>query len=374
MLKVPNLENKHRTKIAKAIITYIHDNDPERKLSREEFIQLAQYIVEIFPTEVSETYYVPFRNRHLPKGKLYDAYNNNRTRLRAAGVISKREKLDTEEKVVENSSVDDNEAFQDFQESDLDILQSPRIESWDEVVMAWKKSHQYRQNELQNEQINALEYVDKYAVLQNEKCDELFEIDFKLMYPKAKSINEWRNYYYKVMDKTKHMRDNWIRDIFKNIEDAENCNEEDSKLAFALMLVPYIIPNPRYRRKQEIQECFITYSQSDPFAEDDQCEQQQQHTVKRLKIENEPKIYFVGNNCKPISHAYIDMPGLRMKFDKPLKAVEVCFKCFMAMKIRYPKSCFYVWVLIQQLIFGVKTKHDSILPNVTTLINDLSNE
>lgn len=65
---------------------------------RAEFMQLAECISEIFPTELKETYYVPFRNGHLPKGKLYDAYNNNRTRLRDAGVIRRRAKWETEQK------------------------------------------------------------------------------------------------------------------------------------------------------------------------------------------------------------------------------------------------------------------------------------
>lgn len=164
----------------------------------------------------------------------------------------------------------------------------------------------------------------------------------------------------------------------------------------ALLLAPYVLPNPRFRRKTEIQKTFICYCsvfqhpqvnlfldyfhssfvfplQIDPFAEDDDEEYHQ--TVKRLKIESEPRIYFIGNKeHDKINHAYVDMLGLRLKFDNPLKAFEVCFHCFMAMNIPYPKTCKHVWIFLQQLIFNVVTKNDGILPIITTLINDLNSK
>lgn len=60
-------------------------------------MQLSQLIVEIFPYEVKETYYIAFRKGHIAKGKLYDAYNNYRARLSAAGIIHRRTKT-TEKK------------------------------------------------------------------------------------------------------------------------------------------------------------------------------------------------------------------------------------------------------------------------------------
>ncbi|XP_075159108.1 uncharacterized protein LOC142232255 [Haematobia irritans] len=369
ILKIPKIENKHRTKIAKAIITYIQETDPERKITREEFIQLTKYIVEIFPSELRETYYVPFAKGQLPKGKLYDAYNNNRTRLRAAGVIRRRAKADPDDSSMDNSTLYDGDSGQfTFDESEIEILKYPENSSWDVVETTWTKSHRYRQNELHNAKMNILDYIDKYKVLQNEKCHELIGIDYKMLYPNATDIYNWRNYYYKVMDKTKNMKDSWIKDMFKNIEEADCNDEEDTKLAIALMLVPYIVPNARSRRKQEVQEEFIQHVPTDPFGDEDEC----QPAVKRLKIENDPKIYFIAGKDKIISHAYADIGGLRMKFQNPLKAVEVCFQCFMTMNLKYPRPCFYVWIFIQQLIFNVK--HDAILPNITTLINDLNNE
>ncbi|XP_075159113.1 uncharacterized protein LOC142232258 isoform X2 [Haematobia irritans] len=369
-LNLPKLENKHRTIIAKSIIARILEPYPERRLGRDDFIQLAKYIVELFPTEIRETYYVPCIKGHLQKGKLYDAYNNRRSRLRAAGLIKRGFRARTEDNSMDNSTASEGDNVEEFDIKELEILKSSKVEAWHEVLTMWEKSFHYRQKQLQDENMQPMEYIAKYNVLLNEKCHELFELDFKMLYPNINDIYQWRNYYQKVINRTKDIRGDWIKDIHQYIDDA--CNDEESKMSFALMLIPYLLPN-RKLRKQEIQQCFATYSNTDPFDDDDD---DHQPNVKRIKLENEndAKIYFIGNTKGSISHAYVEIAGLRMKFESPMKAVEVCFQCFMTMNIRYPKTCSYIWIFIQKLIFNVDTKHDLILPKITTLINDLNNE
>lgn len=46
--------------------------------------------MEIFPQEIPHTYYKPYCNGKLSTGKLYDAYNNYRTELSAAGIIKRK--------------------------------------------------------------------------------------------------------------------------------------------------------------------------------------------------------------------------------------------------------------------------------------------
>lgn len=46
--------------------------------------------MEIFPSELRETYYVPYKKGHLAMGKLIDAYHNSRTQLRAAGLLPQK--------------------------------------------------------------------------------------------------------------------------------------------------------------------------------------------------------------------------------------------------------------------------------------------
>lgn len=162
------------------------------------------------------------------------------------------------------------------------------------------------------------------------------------------------------------------------------------------MLVPYILPNPRKVRKCDVQESFISHSlvmkcitskfchqkfsklvclffQRDPFV-DENDDGEYQQTVKRSNVETEPKLHFIGNSSKMVTHAYVLLPGLRLRYENPLKAFEVCFHCFMSMNIPYPKTCSYVWMFIQQIIFNVTTKNDILLPTIQTMINDLTTD
>lgn len=93
--------------------------------------------------------------------------------------------------------------------------------------------------------------------------------------------------------------------------------------------------------------------------------------VKQLKIESQPKIFLVGDSEKTISIAYVEICGKRLIFENPMKAIEVCFHCYMGMNIKYPKYSYHVWILVQKLIFNVNTQWDNELPSITTLINDL---
>ncbi|XP_075159118.1 uncharacterized protein LOC142232263 isoform X2 [Haematobia irritans] len=365
LLRLRKLENKHRVKIAKSIIAYIQFPNPETTLTREDFMELAKSIAEVFPLEIPETYYVPSIKKQIQKGKLYDAYNQSRTRLRAAGIIKRRHKFDTDQHSVEKSSSSEEEQVDDFDTKELELLNPSKNESWDTVLTTWKKSHRYRQNQLKTRNMQPTLYIVEYSILLNAKWHELIEIDFNMLYPKAKDIYNWKNYCDKVMDRARNVRDNCIKDIFKNIEDAERNGDENAKLAIALLLIPYLLPQSRKQRRQEVQECFVTHTQTDPFETPNE---------KRSKSESDPNIYFIGNSEQVISHAYVDIVGLRIKFDNPLRAVEVCFKCFHTMNMRYPKSCFNVWVLIQQLIFNLIKKNEPVAPGITTLINDVKNE
>lgn len=62
------------------------------RIKKEDFIYLAKVIVELFPNELSGTYYIPAVNNQPAQGKLFSAYQNYKTDLREAALISKRSK------------------------------------------------------------------------------------------------------------------------------------------------------------------------------------------------------------------------------------------------------------------------------------------
>lgn len=49
-------------------------------------------IIETFPTEMELAYFVPAAKKKIAKGKLWDSYNNFRTKLAKVKLISRRSK------------------------------------------------------------------------------------------------------------------------------------------------------------------------------------------------------------------------------------------------------------------------------------------
>lgn len=65
--------------------------------------------------------------------------------------------------ILSDSEVDENQ---------LEILKSGCAD-WNLVLEIWRKTHYFRQNEFKNENLDAMEYMDKYKVLQHEHNYEL---------------------------------------------------------------------------------------------------------------------------------------------------------------------------------------------------------
>lgn len=55
-------------------------------------MRIAELIVQLFPSELKGTYYTPAIRNFPAQGKLYSAYQNYKTDLRAVGLIEKKTK------------------------------------------------------------------------------------------------------------------------------------------------------------------------------------------------------------------------------------------------------------------------------------------
>ncbi|GBL80863.1 hypothetical protein AVEN_149117-1, partial [Araneus ventricosus] len=89
------LDRRNRNKLAKLIISLELENNLDKRITSERFLQLREAIVKIFPTETKETWYTPYQNvensrKINAKGKLIDLYHNNRKNLIKSGIITRR--------------------------------------------------------------------------------------------------------------------------------------------------------------------------------------------------------------------------------------------------------------------------------------------
>lgn len=84
----------------------------------------------------------------------------------------------------------------------------------------------------------------------------------------------------------------------------------------------------------------------------------------------QPVIIVVGS-LSSSEASYVVVDQTTWKISTPLKAVDICFKAFHVLHALYPSET-VVWLLIQQLVYEIKTKWDARCAAVAAAITDLS--
>lgn len=184
------IEENHRVKVAKAVVYSILEKDPERKwvnlklfktnfnlfflfrLSKQDFIHLANTIVEVFPTEAAGTYYVPSEKSKNPTGKLLSSYSNIRHTLASVGIIA-RDSRQSQGSVATTQvevSIEVLEA--------VEVIQSETFEDKDLLVQCWQITHEKRQEDIKSQSISTSEYMGRYPYLREINGYELVLFSF----------------------------------------------------------------------------------------------------------------------------------------------------------------------------------------------------
>ncbi|KAL7633104.1 UNVERIFIED_CONTAM: hypothetical protein RMT77_016474 [Armadillidium vulgare] len=145
------------------------------ELKRNDFLYAAQCIIDLFPFERKETYYIPSGNSsRFARGKLVDKYRNKRNSLRKAGVIKKK-RNDTLQ--CETPSVPCNEEILEKK-----TWLTHNIEPWDKVILFWKETASTRANSLLSSSSNLKNIFNDWPISKHPHGYHLVEIDFEKMY------------------------------------------------------------------------------------------------------------------------------------------------------------------------------------------------
>jgi len=60
-------------------------------------------------------------------------------------------------------------------------------------------------------------------------------------------------------------------------------------------------------------------------------------------------------------------------FECPLKALVACFKLYFALNCAYSKECYETWMIIQLLVYKIKTPFDKPTAVINTILIKFSN-
>lgn len=107
-----SLQDNERLIVARAIVEHLLGSNSERmywafllnifelfilmcvswffRITRQEFVEISQAIVSLFPTEIPETYYRPSYKLTQAQRKLYTAYTKYRVQRRECNLVCKR--------------------------------------------------------------------------------------------------------------------------------------------------------------------------------------------------------------------------------------------------------------------------------------------
>jgi len=96
-----------------------------------------------------------------------------------------------------------------------------------------------------------------------------------------------------------------------------------------------------------------------------------QETATKLKETVQPYIIAVGLHFTAIEAFYIVIDDVMYKMENALKAVDILYKIFQILNVKYPPACEQVWLFIQTYVYGRTTKWDKNDKSVMNLIDQL---
>jgi len=88
-----------------------------------------------------------------------------------------------------------------------------------------------------------------------------------------------------------------------------------------------------------------------------------------FSVRLQPVVVVVGSLELPTA-AYVVVDSTMWKVTSPLKAVDVCFKCFHVLHAAYPAES-NVWLLLQKAVYHLTTKWDVKSAAVSAVATDI---
>jgi hypothetical protein len=77
----------------------------------------------------------------------------------------------------------------------------------------------------------------------------------------------------------------------------------------------------------------------------------------------QPQIVIIGNLLQ-IQKVFVSVDNVFYRAESVLKAIDMVFKTYIALDMKYPFACQQVWVYIQQYLYDIHLSTDINLPSV----------
>ncbi|XP_011858271.1 PREDICTED: uncharacterized protein LOC105555840 [Vollenhovia emeryi] len=222
------------------IVQHFLNIEPFRRLTNDDFDSISNDIIEVFPKEVKETYYIPpirkcnsKDNRcSVARGKLVDKYKNKITFLRTAGILPRCR--------IRKGFCENN--VEELNSADLIWLEN-NLDPWEEVIEKWDKTFSSRQKIFMSQE-NVKQILLKCPIIKNSKGFLLIENDFKKKFPNnhGEIYVRFENVFEKLLLISKSHLSDSDKLILEIIRHKENVSK-DSMHYFMLYLMFSLLPS-----------------------------------------------------------------------------------------------------------------------------------
>lgn len=124
-------------------------------------------IVELFPTETSETWYSPSRKSSAPSGKLYSKYNNYKSQLDEVGIIQRTKRAP----VIEATTIPIEFESDQHYDDPMAVIKVTEFEDLKEFSDCWMLMFDERRKILRNQGVKL--YMDTFPYLKTDSGYEM---------------------------------------------------------------------------------------------------------------------------------------------------------------------------------------------------------
>ncbi|XP_057340206.1 uncharacterized protein LOC130677454 [Microplitis mediator] len=237
---------------------------------------------------------------------------------------------------------------------------------WNQVITKWKETYELRSKMTF---FTVAEFLQEWAIFNDQRSTELIYIDFNSMYPGKEDIfmNGWNTFYskLKLLRSEKYKNDKLIKALREKLKKLGTTEADiNLKLLIEMKIVAHLIP-PKSRRfindKIATQEAIDSIFHFAPTASDVELtisNVQNDHYNRNERVQ--PYLIIQGS-IDELDQILIVIDKIRYECDSVLVALDCLFKLYHVFHAEYPKSGIHLYLLIQRCVYQITTKYD-ILP------------
>ncbi|KAJ8913335.1 hypothetical protein NQ315_013306 [Exocentrus adspersus] len=352
------LDNTRRSRLVDIVIKHLYTYIIKHRLKHDDYIILASKIIQLFPNEVTGTYYVPSVPKNLSpngksilaRGKLVDKCRNIIHKCGEASVIRRKH-------------INKNDDFNWLKYN---------TEPWATVIQKWNHTFTLRRKQKYH---SVSEMIRAWPVLNDLRAEVLINCDFEKLFPKSvlNFFLHWQTFFETLL-KQIEVSELTAKNL---IETLETCQSEDGKLAIQITLLSHLIP-PRGRLKVanhhwkfsilEAVEAIVVNAKD--AGQVNELIERQRDKAAAHKQTVQPYLLLVGPLEDPQSF-FIVIDTIKYELDSAKKAFDTLFKIFHVLDAKYPIQAEHIWVLIQKGLYKVSTPQDIVPPYILHILNSV---